>query len=78
MVLSTPAASICWRKSSAGAGLELRSFEEHAERMLDKGAHGGDALDVVEAGADDVFRMGEDQTLDAAPLAPPRTRARSR
>ena len=50
------------------AGLELRSVQEHAERMLDHGAHRGDAPDVVEAGADDVLRMGEDQTLDAAPL----------
>ena len=36
--------------------------------MLDHGAHRGDAPDIVEAGADDILRMGEDQPLDAAPL----------
>src|ERR1700753_365879 len=30
----------------ARGDLELRPFQEHADRMLDKGAHRGDALDV--------------------------------
>src|SRR5579862_7328110 len=46
--------------------LELRSLQEHANGMFDKGAHRGDALDVVEAGADDLFGMREREFRDAA------------
>ena len=36
--------------------------------MLDERAHRGDAFHVVQRGVDDIFRMREDEALDAAPL----------
>src|ERR1700691_139558 len=53
----------------AVADLELRSFEEHAEGVLDESAHRGDAANIVEAGADDLLRMGQNHSLHAAFLS---------
>ena len=68
MVLSTPAASMCFFRSSGAQVWNLFPFEKHAQRMLDGGAHGGNASDVVERGIDDVLGVREDQAVHTPPL----------
>ncbi len=76
-VLSTPAASMKVF-SSAGPYLLRRAVDEHADRVLDHGAHADQLLDVCGVAAEHIGRVVDEQALDAALLGLVEQRPRPR